>query len=282
METPFLWLNSRKQALFAIRHEAVSEVATGPCPDTIICCSPIFEEKQLSHRVMVEFARLAACRGYQVLRFDYFGDGESAGEFADTSLATRREDIQAAIDHVRREFSPGRIFLLGLRLGATLAMLAAVRADELAGVVAWDPILDTGRYLHNLLRSNLSQQMVLHNRVLHDREALVARLAAGETVNIDGYDLGGALYHEAQENELKESQQWHLPLLVVEFSKKDTPRAGIAALIADNRTADITLRFCDQPPFWRQLRQLYPSYEPLFDLSLGWIASRGLHPEDGD
>jgi len=189
METPFFFPNSRNLPLFGIIHEANAGPPSAGPADTIIYCHPIFEEKQLSHRIGGNFARFPARRGFHILRFAYFGDGESAGDFDEASLSTRIVDILAAIEYVKREHSPNRVFLLGLRLGATLSLLSLARSPDVAGVIAWEPIVDTGRYLHNLLRANLSQQMVLHNRVIHDREALVAMMAAGETVNIDGYDL---------------------------------------------------------------------------------------------
>ncbi len=40
-----------------------------------------------------------------------------------------------------------------------------------------------------VLRTNLMYQMALHGKVIENREALAQRLAGGETVNIEGYEL---------------------------------------------------------------------------------------------
>ncbi len=72
-------------------------------------------------------------RGFNVFCFDYRGFGRSAG------LPTREGavlDIHAALDHVRDrpDVAADRIVLFGQSLGGTLALVAAARRDDLAGV----------------------------------------------------------------------------------------------------------------------------------------------------
>lgn len=88
-ETPFFFRNQKRQRLFGILHEANNEKCVLRCEAAIICCHPLFEEKLHSHRIMVNFARYAASQGFHVLRFDYFGDGESEGLFEQASVSSR-------------------------------------------------------------------------------------------------------------------------------------------------------------------------------------------------
>ena len=46
------------------------------------------------------------------------------------------------------------------------------------------------------LRVNLATQLAVYKEVRQDRAALVAEMQGGATVNVDGYELGGALYDE--------------------------------------------------------------------------------------
>jgi alpha/beta superfamily hydrolase len=75
------------------------------------------------------------------LRFDYEGTGDSAGEDdAPDRVGHWRESIARAARHARELSGAGRLCLVGVRLGATLAALEsrAVGADRL---VLWNPVV---------------------------------------------------------------------------------------------------------------------------------------------
>jgi pimeloyl-ACP methyl ester carboxylesterase len=89
--------------------------------------------------------------GQHVLRFDYYGTGDSAGEAASGSQPGWIEDILEAHEELQASSSVSRVIWIGLRYGATLAALAAQNLRRpLAGLVLWDPIVDGGAYLHEL------------------------------------------------------------------------------------------------------------------------------------
>jgi pimeloyl-ACP methyl ester carboxylesterase len=60
------------------------------------------------------------------LRFDYFGHGESSGEFVKGSITRWREDALAAID----DLTEGPLVLVGSSMGGWMALLAAVARPE--------------------------------------------------------------------------------------------------------------------------------------------------------
>src|SRR5689334_5188820 len=153
-EKPQFFLNRDGQRLFGVLHHGA---AAGLA---VVVCAPLFDEKLWSHRVFVNFARYCAARGVSVLRFDYYGDGESEGRFEDASVSTRLRDIQDAIEFCRRETGAARVVLVGLAYGATLALRAALETSaQVAGVVAWSPVIDGKRYINDILRAHLSAQM---------------------------------------------------------------------------------------------------------------------------
>lgn len=80
---------------------------------------------------------LAAGRGY--VRFDYFGHGESSGDFERGTITRWREDALAVIDELTR----GPLVLVGSSMGGWLACLVAVaRPERLAGIVLIAPAPD--------------------------------------------------------------------------------------------------------------------------------------------
>jgi pimeloyl-ACP methyl ester carboxylesterase len=85
----------------------------------------------------------AAREGRALLRFDYGGCGESAGDFEAQTLADWRDDALAAIDSIE-----GRVVLVGSSMGGWIMLLAALARPEriaaLVGIAAAPDFTDWG------------------------------------------------------------------------------------------------------------------------------------------
>ncbi|WP_332772115.1 alpha/beta fold hydrolase [Phenylobacterium sp.] len=68
----------------------------------------------------------ALTRGRSYVRFDYFGHGESDGDFAQGTITRWREDALAVLD----ELAQGPVVLVGSSMGGWIACLAAAAAPE--------------------------------------------------------------------------------------------------------------------------------------------------------
>ena len=134
-ETPLFFQNLNKQRLFGILHEPDPDIVKLKENVVLIFCHPLFEEKLHCHRIVVNFARYAAKRGFYVFRFDYFGDGESEGFFEDASIASRISDIYSAINLIYEKISQPKIILFGIRMGATLAHLAIEKYNMISYII---------------------------------------------------------------------------------------------------------------------------------------------------
>jgi pimeloyl-ACP methyl ester carboxylesterase len=81
----------------------------------------------------------AAATGRGFLRFDYFGHGQSSGDFEDGTISRWREDALAVID----ELATGPHILVGSSMGGWISLLAArERASRLAGLLLIAPAPD--------------------------------------------------------------------------------------------------------------------------------------------
>jgi pimeloyl-ACP methyl ester carboxylesterase len=81
----------------------------------------------------------AKARGRPCLRFDYFGHGESSGDFAQGTITRWREDALAMID----EMTKGPLVLVGSSMGGWIACLAAMaRAERVRALVLIAPAAD--------------------------------------------------------------------------------------------------------------------------------------------
>lgn len=89
--------------------------------------------------------------GFNVLRFDYRGTGDSEGRFEDMRLDDWLEDIRDASAALVSHAGVSDVVLMGVRLGATLALRAAARFAIAKTLVLWDLVEDGADYRTSLL-----------------------------------------------------------------------------------------------------------------------------------
>lgn len=265
-ETAFYFGEPR---LFGVFH-AVESPATKPA---FVFCHPFGEEKLWAHRVMVSYARDLARAGHPVLRFDYRGNGDSDGDFAASSLTTAVEDVRTAMRQVRTLAQVDRVSLLGLRFGALVAACVAEDEPELRQLVLWAPIVDGARYMQDLLRINLATQLSTYKEVRQDREALVAQLRQGASVNVDGYDMMLPMYDEVSAMTLgKAPRRYAGRCLVVQADRQDRPQRELVQLVESFPSA--TLAVAQEEPFWKEIQRFYQEAPNLFACTTDWLSTQ--------
>lgn len=92
-------------------------------------------------------ARLSAL-GIGVVRFDFTGLGQSAGEFANTTFTSNVQDLVAAADNMRETLAAPQL-LIGHSLGGAAAIAAAARIAEVRAVATIGAPHDPEHVLHN-------------------------------------------------------------------------------------------------------------------------------------
>ncbi len=117
---------------------------------TVVLCYPLGDEAIRVHRAYKQLALRLSRAGFPTLRFDYFGSGDSAGEDSDATLSRWQIDIAAAIEEARARAETKEVVLVGLRLGASLAMEMASQHQGINGIVIWEPIVQGENYLQIL------------------------------------------------------------------------------------------------------------------------------------
>jgi exosortase A-associated hydrolase 2 len=265
-ETPFFFANGRYN-LFGVFHEP-----PGPSSKpAFVFCHPWGEEKLWAHRVFVSYARTLAADGYPVLRFDYMGNGDSDGEFEQSSLETTLSDVRCAIAEARRRTGQATVNLLGLRLGATIAAVIADETPDVARLVLWAPIADGGRYMQELLRINLTTQMASYKEIRQDRAALVAQMEQGRTVNIDGYELPHRQFAEISAVKLTGARPFAGPCLVAHVDRMPAARIppDVEQLAAGY--AQGTLIAIQEEPFWKEILRYYGHAGTLAAATTEWL-----------
>ncbi|WP_144113640.1 serine aminopeptidase domain-containing protein [Paraburkholderia sp. BCC1886] len=133
-------------------------------PTGVVLCSPFGYDALCTARGMRRLAERLAARGTSVLRFDYAGTGDSAGELGDADEPGRWrawiDGIKQAVALLREQTGVERVTLCGLRLGGMLAALAAAELGDIDGLVLLAPVL-SGRHYQRELRAHYRQWLAM-------------------------------------------------------------------------------------------------------------------------
>lgn len=119
-----------------------------------------------SHRAVRQLAALTARNGLPTLRFDYYGTGDSGGDGLDVSMAQCEDDARTAIAELKDVSGVPKVFLVGLRVGASVAVNVARGRFDVSRMVLWDPVVRGRVYLRELS----ARHREIMNSVRPDRE----------------------------------------------------------------------------------------------------------------
>ena len=126
--------------------------AAGQAGHGVILCSPLAHEELATHAGWRVLGRMLAEAGLAALRFGYPGTGDSAGDEDEPDRLERWiESIVAAAAWMRRCCGVSGISLVGLRLGAPLAALAAARIEGVHTLALLSPVV-SGRHFVREMR----------------------------------------------------------------------------------------------------------------------------------
>lgn len=104
-----------------------------------------------THRALRQLALQLTKAGFDVLRFDFSGIGDSAGDNELASLLVWQADTALAIDELKDTANVKRVSVVGIRIGASVAYLATRGRDDIDTVVLWDPVVRGTEYVDELI-----------------------------------------------------------------------------------------------------------------------------------
>ena len=230
---PFFFGDS-KEPLYGIHHPPQG---TAPQPVPVVICPPYGQEYMRSHRALRQLANLLARQGFHVLRFDYHGTGDSYGEPEHYSIEQWSEEALIACEEAIELAMSDTACLIGLRLGAIVACLAAERSTRIGHLVLWDPIVRGSTY-----------QTELENHIAESPMPKANFVATDGTWHINGFPITARTMSQIEAWQLSE----HFPersTSVYHVSSSDTEENR---LVRDGWSAHSQYRFryIDAPNDW--------------------------------
>jgi len=228
-------------------------------PDTamaqtgVVLCHAFGEERKSSALTMTRLARAIAASGWPALQFDYAGCGDSAGAFVDADVQTRLADIACAAAFLRQQTGVESVCLLGLRLGATLALAAAGAMPECCAAVLLEPITDGDKYLGGEMRRKLVRQMMTDGAGRMNRAEVMQHLEQDDAIfDLDGFAIRGATYRQLAALGIRADQvAFTGPTLVCQLHFNAKPKAELQA--ACEAIPNATMRCLVMPPVWSRI-----------------------------
>ena len=174
-----------------------------PAPG-VIMCHGFTGHKAETHRLFVHTARDFCHHGLAVLRFDFRGSGDSAGEFRDMTISREIADAQAGLGFLsaRGEVDGERLGVLGLSMGGCVSACLAGRDDRVKALVLWAALAHPGRIFERLLPSFGEVQQV---------------------ADMNGWDIGRGFLEDARAlHPLKEIRRYQGRALIVHGTRDES------------------------------------------------------------
>ncbi len=220
MERPFYLENSGRK-LYAVLHIPDKRVGAA-----VVFCHPFAEEKRCSHLAFVHAARKLCQEGFHCLRFDMTGYGDSEGDFVDATVATWLSDVNAAVQYIASNVPDARIGLLGLRLGGTLAALAAERRSDIEFLVLWEPIVSGKTFVSMNIRRSLMRKMLTQGKDFQATQQNQAGVS-----DLDGWLISRELRQSIEKLDLlEEDRSFDGKVLIVRISPHGIVERELEAL----------------------------------------------------
>lgn len=146
-----------------------------------------------------------ALEGFGVLRFDFTGLGESEGSFSESNFSGNVEDLVAAADFLKKEYSSPSI-LIGHSLGGAAALMASKKISSVKAVT-----------------TIAAPSEISHVKHLLEEEADEIRKQGSKKVNIGGRDftIKHQFLKDLEKHQLDESMKDFEKALLIMHSPQD-------------------------------------------------------------
>lgn len=227
------------------------------CPDKptdswLIFVPPFAEEANKSRRMISRLGYALAEQGVGMCLIDPYGTGDSGGDFADASIAQWQSDIATVASWLKAESGASLLSLGGLRLGALIAVQSAREMGEIDRLVLWQPVVRGSQQLTQFLR--LKQAGAVMGGAQTSLQSLRETLAAGQALEVAGYELSPRLAAELEQMQFQPSSAPHCGTAWIELVRGDgnalSPASRTVVTGWQDAGCEVDVRLVRGDSFW--------------------------------
>jgi hypothetical protein len=224
-----------------------------------VYCHPLFDERKCAHRFSYQLKNTFQAAGLTLERFDYRGTGEGAGDFKDVSLETLRRDIS-------QQVNGDKICLIGLRLGASLALDYCIRnPGAVRKMVLLEPIVNGAQYIDYLYRKQHIKDLITGKSPGMSRD--------NGYINIEGHKTNIHFLEQIQNIDLIDTAKENPgenSILIVQIANHSRVDPEIACLAKrlEGSAKRVNFESVNIPIFWERLP--CADYSKLTERILRW------------
>ncbi len=230
---PFFFGNS-KAPLYGVYHQSDQPSAK----HGVVLCAAFGQEYMRSHRAMRQLATMLSRVGVPVLRFDYRGTGDSAGDIEETTAQEWLEDLNLAIDELKDTANLQSVSVIGLRLGCLVATHVCKSRADITKLTLWDPIVSGTDYIAELTSEIKSQPQNKRSNFI----------APDGTLHYNGFAINQELQNSLNALNLLNSYPENVPEVVQIISHNNERFTSLQK--AWNEYSSFTCHKIDAPGDW--------------------------------
>lgn len=237
---PFYFGDTTGSPLYGCYHPAQAARRS----TAVVFCAPLGDEGIRIHRAYKQLALRLSRAGFASLRFDYFGTGDSAGEDFEASLRQWQADINLAIEETKQRSGAAQVILIGLRLGAALALRTASHRQDIRGLVLWEPVTSGREYLQALEEAH-------QNRLNYFLTDPANNVDPSSTITeLMGFALSETMRQEIEQLNLFEVSQLDAVSAVLLVEKAATDAASRLQDHLLKQSINVVYQCLDDPAIW--------------------------------
>ncbi len=136
----------------------------------ILLCYPVGQEYIRIYRSYKLLANQLSNNGSYVMRFDYFGTGDSSGSSEECNFKHLSQNINQAIEQLKEKSGIDKVSIVATRLGATVAASVSSKRNDVDDLLLLDPVINGNEYIKNLKNTH-REMLVDSNRFSRPRSA---------------------------------------------------------------------------------------------------------------
>jgi len=277
-EQPFFFCNPESGArLFGMLYLPDNPTGVG-----VVFLHPLGVERNTCDTISVNVARSLAAAGVTCLRFDYFGTGDSEGDFREITSSTLFSDVTAAISEIKASVGVDSVGLFGMHFGGMVAGLYAEQeGDRIEHLMLCSPVISFSDFINKALMLSISQQAIMFGKVIADREMMICNLKEGKETchdgynlcNIEGFPLTQGLWQSfADRNLLQDVGSYDRRCLILDLCVTGKRKDGAVSNLTTKYSGDVSYR---EVPVrylpWQVTTYLIKSLHGLNDAVTAWL-----------